>query len=226
MLAGYNANIEGVAYSKNFTQNSKQKYNGDGSNRTMNRAEKQVSAKAEAYKVRQNFGAFFTQTKDHACDFANSAVSCPSCFKGQSARTSFEKNNSACRQENFMFSSYSLWIQERDKNASYSEALKNKIIPVTLSLAEIISHSIRTGNKTSLANRESQVPWVNHTSTKCFSVLRWLISLEADIGKPEKVTHSEAFRAATRRLCVTERVWTITGSLRYSIVIGSNPLKS
>lgn len=51
MLAGYNANIEGVAYSKNFIQNSKQKYNGDGSNRTMNRAEKQVSAKAEAYKV-------------------------------------------------------------------------------------------------------------------------------------------------------------------------------
>ena len=103
--------------------------------------------------------------------------------------------------------------------------MKHKLIPVSLSLVEIISHSIRTGNKTSLANRESQVPGVNHTSRQCFFVLRWLISLEADFGKPEKVNHSEAFRAATRGLCVTERVWTIRGSVSYSIVIGSNPLK-
>ena len=135
-----------------------------------------------------------------------------SCFKGPSTRTSFEKNNSAGRQENFMFSSYSLWIQERGKNASHREALKNK--PQYPNGKQDVFSKQREPSARSQSHFK-EVLLCSSTAT-FFGSRCW---------KPEKVNHSEAFRAATRGLCATERVWTITGSLCYSIVIGSNPLK-
>ena len=74
---------------------------------------------------------------------------------------------------------------------------------------------MRTGNKSSLTAFLTER--VNHASRKCCFAHRWLISLVVAIGKPEKAKHSEDFELP-RGLCVIERVWTITGSLYYSIV--------
>ena len=88
-------------------------------------------------------------------------------------------------------------------------------MPVPQSLAEIISHTMRTGNKSSLTDFLTER--VNRASRKCCFAHRWLISFVAAIGKPEEANHSEDFELP-RGLCVIERVWTITGSLYYSIV--------
>lgn len=88
--------------------------------------------------------------------------------------------------------------------------LKYELMPERPSLAEIMSHTMRTGNKSSLTDFLTER--VNPTSRKCCFAHRWLISLEAAIGKQEKANRSEGFRAAGG-LCVTERVWTVRGSL-------------
>ena len=95
--------------------------------------------------------------------------------------------------------------------------LKHEPIPMQLSLAETMSHSMRTGNKSSVAEfltQKAKVPGVNHTSRKCCFVHRWLIV----VGKPEKINIQRLFGLLVD--FVLKR-----GSLCYSIVIVSNPLK-
>lgn len=70
---------------------------------------------------------------------------------------------------------------------------------------------MRMGNKSSLTDFLTER--VNHTSRKCCFAHRWLISLVAAIGKPEKANHSEDFELP-RGLCVIESVWT-----KYWIVV-------
>ena len=62
--------------------------------------------------------------------------------------------------------------------------LNHELMPLPLSLAEIISHNSYY-NFSRLCDRESQVFGVNHTLRKCCFVNRWLISLVAAYGKPE-----------------------------------------
>ena len=95
--------------------------------------------------------------------------------------------------------------------------LKLELIPMPLPLAETTSHSMRSGNKSSVAEfltEKAKVPGVNHTSRKCCFVHRWLIV----VGKPEKGNIQRLFGLHVD--FVLKR-----GSLWYSIVIGSNPLK-
>ena len=82
--------------------------------------------------------------------------------------------------------------------------LKHELIPMPLPLAEAMSHSMRTGNKSSVAEfltEKAKVPGVNHTSKK----MLLCSSMAYFCWKTRKSKHLEAFRA-TRGLCVKERI--------------------
>jgi len=94
--------------------------------------------------------------------------------------------------------------------------LKLELVPLPLSLAKTMSHSMRTG-KSSVAEfltEKAKVTGVNHASGKCCFVHRWLIV----IGKPEKAKIQRLFGLHVD--FVLQR-----GSLCYSNVIGGNTLK-
>lgn len=71
-------------------------------------------------------------------------------YKVKSARTSFEKNNSKRRQENVMLSIVTAY--ESRSEVKIHAILKHELMPVTLSLAEIMSYNMRTGHKSFLAD--------------------------------------------------------------------------
>ena len=82
--------------------------------------------------------------------------------------------------------------------------LKHELMPVPPSLADIMSHAMRTGNKSLtdfLTERD------NHTSRKCCFAYRWLIPWLQLLENQKKQTIWRVFELP-RGLCVTERIWT------------------
>ena len=108
-------------------------------------------------------------------------------YKVKSASTSFEKNNSTRRQENVMLPSYSLWIEERGKNTHHNKTWVNASDTVFRRNHEPQHANGKQVFFSRLSDRESQLPGVNHTLSKCCFVHRWLIISLV----------SEAFWAAT-----------------------------
>ena len=80
--------------------------------------------------------------------------------------------------------------------------LKHELIPVPLSLAETMSHSMRMRNKSSVAEfltEKAKVPGFSHTSRKCCFVYRWLIVVEN-----QKKQTFRGFLGCTWTLCYRE----------------------